>query len=90
MIEINKRKISRDFPPYIIAELSSNHSGSLLKAKKSIEAAKKAGADAIKIQTYTADTMTIDSDKEDFLIKKGLWKGYTLYDLYKQAHTPFQ
>ena len=63
MISINKRQISRDFPPFIIAELSANHNGSLERAKLSIKAAKEAGADAIKIQTYNADTMTIDCEK---------------------------
>ena len=90
MFEINKRRISRESEPYIIAELSANHNGSLAKAKKSIEAAKLAGADAVKIQTYTPDTMTIKCDNTDFLIKEGLWQGYTLYDLYQEAHTPFE
>ena len=82
MIEVNKRKISQDFPPYIIAELSANHSGSInRKAKNTIEAAKKAGADAIKIQTYTADTMTINCDKKDFIIKRvyGRVIDFTIY-----------
>ena len=90
MIEINNHKISRDFPPYLIAELSANHNGSLSKAKESITKAKSSGANAIKIQTYTADTMTIDSSKEDFVIKGGLWDGYSLYQLYKEAHTPYE
>lgn len=90
MIEINGRKIGEGFPPYIIAELSANHNGSLDKAKETIEAAKKSGAHAVKIQTYTADTMTINSKKKDFLIKKGLWSGYKLYDLYKEASTPYE
>ncbi len=90
MFEINKRRISRESEPYIIAELSANHNGSLEKAKNSIKAAKLAGADAVKIQTYTPDTMTIKCNKPDFLIKEGLWKGYTLYDLYAEAHTPFE
>lgn len=77
-------------PPYIIAELSANHNGSLERAKLSMKAAKDSGASAVKIQSYTADTMTIDSDLPDFLIKGGLWDGYTLYDLYKEAHTPFE
>ena len=90
MIVIKNRKISRNFPPYIIAELSANHNGSLSKAKKTILEAKKNGADAIKIQTYTPDTMTIDCDKDDFIIKDGLWSGYKLYDLYKEAYTPYE
>lgn len=90
MININGRIISKEFPPYIIAELSANHNGSIEKAKQTITAAKNAGADAIKIQTYTAETMTIDCDKDDFIIKGGLWNGYKLYDLYQEAHTPFE
>ncbi len=90
MIEINNRQISGNFPPYIIAELSANHNGSLAKAKESIKQAKSCGADAIKIQTYTPDTMTIDSHKDDFIIKGGLWDGYKLYELYKEAHTPYE
>lgn len=90
MIEINNRKISKDCEPYIIAELSANHNGSLKNAKDSIKAAKKSGADAIKIQTYKAETMTINCDKKDFIIKGGLWNGYKLYDLYEEAHTPYE
>jgi len=89
-MQINGRKIGPDHPPYIVAELSGNHNGSLDRAKKSIETAKDCGVDAIKIQTYNADSMTINSDKSDFVIKKGLWKGYKLYDLYKEAHTPYE
>ena len=89
MLKINDREISIDAPPYIIAELSANHKGSLRKAKELIFAAKKNGADAIKLQTYTPETMTINSDKNDFLIKGGLWDGYNLYKLYEEAHTPF-
>ena len=76
---------------FIIAELSANHGGSIEIAKQSIDAAKEAGADAIKLQTYTADTMTLDCDKEDFLIKGGtLWDGKRLYDLYEEAHLPWE
>ena len=87
---IQDTPIGENHPPYIIAELSANHNGSIERAKLSLKAAKKSGASAVKIQSYTADTMTIDSDLPDFLIKGGLWDGYTLYDLYKEAQTPFE
>tara|TARA_A100001035_G_C27769048_1_gene495284 strand:+ start:1029 stop:2069 length:1041 start_codon:yes stop_codon:yes gene_type:complete len=90
MFEINGRIISPENPPYIIAELSANHNGSLIKAKESILKAKECGASAIKIQTYTADSMTINCDLEDFKIKGGLWDGYNLYELYKEASTPYE
>lgn len=89
-ITINNRKIGVDFPPYIIAELSANHNGDIQRAFKIMEEAKKAGADAIKLQTYTQDTLTIDCDNEDFQIHGGLWDGQTLYELYKGAHMPWQ
>ncbi|MFG0417580.1 pseudaminic acid synthase [Pseudomonas sp. zjy_8] len=88
--EINGRKIGKGHPPYIIAELSANHNGSLERAFETIKVAHESGAHAIKIQTYTADTMTIDCDREDFMIHGGLWGGYKLYDLYKWAETPFE
>ena len=87
---IQNTPIGAHHPPYIIAELSANHNGSLERAKLSMKAAKDSGASAVKIQSYTADTMTIDSDLPEFLIKGGLWDGYTLYDLYKEAQTPFE
>ena len=90
MFEVEGIKIGKGFKPYIIAELSANHGGDLQRAKDSIYAAKKSGVDAVKIQTYTPDTMTIDSRKSDFIIKEGLWKGYNLYQLYKEAYTPFE
>ena len=76
---------------FIIAELSANHNGSLETAIETIKAAKRAGADAIKLQTYTADTLTIDCKKEDFLINNGsIWDGKTFYELYKEAYTPWE
>ncbi|MDW2402509.1 pseudaminic acid synthase [Vibrio sp. 1262-1] len=89
-IEIDGKKIGPGYKPYIIAELSANHNGNIDNALKTIEEAAKCGADAIKIQTYTPDTMTIECDKDDFQIHGGLWDGYNLYDLYKWAHTPFE
>ena len=74
--------------PYFIAEISANHCGKISIAKKLIKCAKINGADAVKLQTYTADTMTLKSNKKYFKVKEGLWKGYTLWDLYNEAHTP--
>lgn len=75
---------------FIVAELSANHCQDKECAIRTIRAAKKAGADAVKLQTYTADTITLDSQKDDFKIKGGLWDGYCLYDLYKEAYTPWE
>ena len=87
---IDGRSVGTDEAPYIIAELSANHNGSLDRALETIEAAKRCGADAVKLQTYTPDTMTIDCDMPDFMVRGGLWDGYKLYDLYEWAHTPFE
>ena len=89
-IQIDGRSIGAGEPPYMVAELSANHNGSLDRALETIEKAKACGADAVKLQTYTADTMTIDCDRTDFMIKGGLWDGFKLYDLYKWAETPYE
>jgi pseudaminic acid synthase len=88
-ITINGRKIGNRFPPYIIAEMSANHNGDINNAYKIIDMAKFAGADCVKLQTYTPDTLTIDSKLPDFQLKEGLWAGQSLYDLYKSAFTPW-
>jgi N-acetylneuraminate synthase len=88
---IGNRKICRDKPVYVIAEMSANHNQDYEQAVKLIHAAKEAGADAVKLQTYTPDTITIDCDNEYFRIGKGtIWEGRTLYDLYKEAYTPWE
>ncbi len=76
--------------PFFVAEISANHNGSLFHAKKLIKIAKKCGADAVKLQTYTPDTLTLQSNKPDFRIRGGLWNGKTLWDLYEKAQTPFE
>ncbi len=88
-MEINGRIIGDGHPAYIIAEMSANHAGSLERALELIHVAKDAGADCVKIQTYTADTMTIDCHNEYFQIEKGTWEGENLYGLYQKAYTPW-
>jgi N-acetylneuraminate synthase len=89
-IAVNNRVVGINFPVYIIAELSANHNQDFNQALKLIHAAKAAGVDAVKVQTYTPDTLTIESDKKFFCIDSGsLWDGRTLYDLYKEANMPW-
>jgi len=87
-MDIADRTIGHKLPPYIIAEISANHCGSLERAKLLIKAAKKAGADAIKTQCYDPDTITLNIKRPDFIVQHGLWQGRTLYELYSKAHTP--
>jgi N-acetylneuraminate synthase len=89
-IAIAGRRIGAARPPYVIAELSGNHNGQIERAIALIDMAKRAGADAVKLQTYTADTITIDHDGPGFVIEGGLWHGRKLYDLYREAHTPWE
>ncbi|MBR7887579.1 pseudaminic acid synthase [Marinomonas sp. A79] len=88
-IKIDNREIGPDHAPYIIAEMSANHNGSIQNAFKIMEMAKESGADAIKLQTYKPDTITMKSDNPEFMIKGGLWDGKTLYELYEEAHMPW-
>jgi len=89
-ISIKGRRVGDGSPAYIIAEMSANHAGSLERAKELIHVAKEAGADCVKIQTYTPDTMTIDCDNKYFHIDKGTWEGENLYSLYRKAYTPWE
>lgn len=89
-IEIGKRIIGPEHPAYVIAEVSANHGQQFEKAVSIVRAAKRAGADAVKLQTYTADTMTIACDRPEFLIKGTLWQGRKLHDLYREAYTPWE
>ena len=89
-IEIAGRKIGPGHPPFVICELSGNHNGSLERALAMVDAAADTGCDAIKIQTYTADTITLDVDRPEFRIHGGLWDGRSLHELYQEAHTPYE
>jgi len=90
-IEINGRLIGKGYPVYIVAEMSGNHNQNYDRAVEIIREAKRAGVDGVKLQTYTADTITLDSDAEPFQVKGGtLWDGYTLYSLYQEAYTPWE
>lgn len=88
-ISIAGRPIGLEYPPYIIGEISGNHNGDFDRAIRLIDAAKQAGVDAVKLQTYTADTITLDHNSKDFVIEGGPWGGRRLYDLYQEAHTPW-
>ncbi len=90
VMKIDNLTIGGSSPVFIIAELSANHNGSLETALETVRAAKRAGADCIKLQTYTADTITLDSDKEDFVIKGTIWDGKKLHSLYQEAYTPWE
>ncbi|QTA87900.1 pseudaminic acid synthase [Desulfonema magnum] len=91
-IKISDRIIGKNRPPFIVAEMSGNHNHSLDRALKIVEAAAKAGCHGLKIQTYTADTMTLDCDRDEFWVNDddSLWKGYSLHKLYQQAYTPWE
>ncbi|SVC74003.1 uncharacterized protein METZ01_LOCUS326857, partial [marine metagenome] len=89
-ININGKKIGTKYPPYIIAEMSANHNGNIDNAFKIIEMASDSGADAVKIQTYRPDTMTIDMNTPEFMINGGLWDGQSLFELYKSAFMPWE
>ena len=89
-IVIAGRKVGAAYPPFVICELSGNHNGSLERALAMIDAAAATGCDAIKIQTYTADTITMDVDRPEFRIQGGLWDGRSLHELYQEAQTPYE
>ena len=89
-LEINGRYIGPGFPTYVVAEMSANHNQDFNQAVNILESAKDAGADAIKLQTYRPDTLTIDCDNDYFKIEGTLWNGRTLYDLYGEAYTPWE
>jgi N-acetylneuraminate synthase len=89
IFSINGRQIGEDFSPYVIAEMSANHNGDINNAFKIIEMAKRSGADAVKLQTYKPDTITIDMNTPEFMIEGGLWDGQSLYELYESAYMPW-
>jgi len=91
MITLDHKQIAEGLPPFIVAELSGNHNGDINRAKAIVDAAFRAGADAVKLQTYTADTMTLDCREGEFLVsdENNPWNGYTLHELYDEAHTPW-
>jgi len=88
--KIDGRSIGHGYAPYVIAEMSANHNGSIDNAYKIIEMASHAGADAVKLQSYKPDTITMDMDSAEFIIEDGLWKGQSLYELYKSAYMPWE
>ena len=92
IVKLGNSLVGKNCKPFIIAEMSGNHNGSLDRAKEIVVAAAKNVADSIKLQTYTADTLTLDCTREDFLIQdeKSLWNGRRLYELYEEAHTPWE
>ena len=90
LIEINGRRIGVNYPPYVIAEMSANHNGDVNNAYKIIDMAKASGADAVKLQTYHPDTITMDMNTPEFMIEGGLWDGQSLYELYKDAFMPWE
>ncbi len=89
-IKIEKTSIGKGYPPYIVAELSGNHNGDINRAKKIIELSKKSGANAVKLQTFKPDSITLASNRDEFKIKQGLWAGQTLYELYKKTCLPYE
>src|SRR5262245_41616571 len=89
-VVIAGRAIGRGHPPYVIAELSANHLGTIDRALKLVDIAADCGCDAVKLQTYRADTITIDHDGPGFVLEEGPWRGRKLFDLYDEAHTPWE
>ncbi|MBA3300401.1 MAG: N-acetylneuraminate synthase family protein, partial [Thermoleophilaceae bacterium] len=89
-VRIGERAVGEGAAPLVVAELSANHNGSLARAEEVLRAVAEAGAEAVKFQTYTADTITLDSDSEEFRIGSGPWAGRRLWDLYDEAHTPWE